>query len=560
MRPIRRRLTHAVLPALLLVAPGCGEGGKGVQSETPVRGGTVVVAGSHDLQNMNGLVADDQDTADLLKHALFMTLVRFDADQEYLPYLAESWEVRDSVAEFRLRRDVRWHDGRPTTARDVAFTFERLKDPEAGAPMVDVFDAWESAEAVDSFTVRFRLRPHADPLYGWTELPVMPAHLLDTVPAEAMRRAAFNGRPVGNGPFRFVSRRENDRWIFEANPDFPADLGGRPYLDRVVWRVIPESAAQLAELRTGNAHVALSARASQLPGLASNPAIRVIQAPSNNYAFVGWNTADPLLADPRVRRALTHGMDRQGLLDGLRGGYGTVAFGPVPPAHWAHHPTLEPLAHDPARAGELLEEAGWHDRDGDGVRENEEGQPLSLTLKIPSGVDFSRDAAEVLRADLAEIGVRLETRALEAGTLFDDITAPTKRFQGVLLTLAGDFRLDLRDSFHSRSIGEPFQLSSWSSPEADSLMDRLAAAGTREAAVPAWHRLQELMREAQPWTFLYYAPTILAVRSELKGVEVDERGILVTLPRWWLAGSDRAASTGGSAPAGVAPRSDSGIE
>lgn len=523
---------------LALCLSGCVEGAPVGGDPEPVRGGTVVIAASHDLQNMNGLVADERDTADLLKHALFTTLVRFDSSFAYQPYLAESWEEEgDSVIIFRLRRDVAWHDGRPTTAADVVFTFDRVKDPATGSPLIDLFNGWESAEAVDSFTVRFRVRPHPDPLYPWTELPLVPEHLLDTVPAASMRRAAFSSSPVGNGPFRFVSHRENDRWVLEANPSFPSALGGRPHLDRVVWRVVPESAAQLAELRTGNAHVATSPRAQQLPALRADPRVRVVEAPSNSYAFIGWNAADPALGDDRVRRALTHAIDRQAILDGLRGGFGEVAFGPVPPGHWGHHPGLRPLPHDTARARALLEEAGWVDRDGDGVRESAAGEPLSVTLKIPAGIDFSRDVAEVVRGDLADVGVRLETRPLEAATLFDDITAEPKRFEAVLLTLAADFRLDLRDTFHGEAVGQPFQLSSWSSEEADRTMDRLSAARTREEALPLWHALQEQLQEGQPWTFLYYAPTLLAISSDLEGVVVDPRGIFVTLPQWWLRGA-----------------------
>lgn len=553
MSTSRCRFARALLP-LILALGACAESGQA--PDDPEYGGTAVVAGSHDLQNMNGLVADEQDTADLLKHAVSTTLVRFDADFGYQPYLAESWEEEgDSALVVRLRRDVRWHDGEPTTADDVVFTFDRVKDPETGSSLMELFSAWEDAEAVDSFTVRFRVRPHPDPLYPWTELPLVPEHLLDTVPAGMMRQAAYNSAPVGNGPFRFVSHRENDRWVFDANPDFPEDLGGRPFLDRLVWRSIPESAAQIAELRTGSAHMATAPRTAQLPQLMADSAIRIIQAPSNSYAFIGWNAADPLLEDARVRTALTHAIDRQAILDGLRGGYGAVAFGPLPPGHWAHHPELEPLPHDPDRARTLLESAGWADRDGDGVREDADGTPLAITLKIPAGVDFSRDVAEVVRAQLAETGVSLETRALEAATLFADITAETKRFQGVLLTLAADFRLDLRDTFHSDAIGQPFQLSSWCSPSADSIMDRLAAAQSREEAVPLWHELQEVLREEQPWTFLYYAPTTLATRTELEGVEVDARGVFVTLPEWWLVGSGGAAGAaeGPARPSG-APR------
>lgn len=535
--------TTLIRPAQILVLacsallPGCGEAPPGSDPlGEPISGGTVVVAGSHDLQNLNPLVVDEQDTADLLKHALFTTLVRFDSALDYRPYLAERWEEEgDTAVVFHLRRDVQWHDGRRTTAEDVAFTFRRVKDPATASTVVNLFDGWLDVTVVDSFTVRFQLRPHPDPLYAWTELPIVPEHVLDSVPLEAMRQAAFNNRPVGNGPFRFVSHRENDRWVFAANDEFPEDLGGRPYLDIVVWRSVPESGGQVIELLTGNAQLIMAPRIVHVPRIEASPVGILIRAPTHAYAFLGWNTARPPLDDVRVRRALTLAIDRQALLDGLRGGYGTVAIGPVPPSHWAHHDALEPLPYDTAAARALLDSAGWHDDDGDGLREDANGRPLRIALKIPAGVDYSRDLAEVVRAQLAAVGVRLTTVLIEPATLFDDITAPEKRFEGVLLTLAGDFRLDLRDSFHSRAIGEPFQLSSWSDPEADALMDDLAAARDRERALPLWHRLQEILIEEQPWTFLYYQPALRAASPHLRGVTVDARGTFVTLPSWWLA-------------------------
>src|SRR5690606_9113970 len=130
--------------------------------------------------------------------------------------------------------------------------------------------------------IRFRFRPHGDPLASWPFAPIMPRHLLDTVPPERLRTAAFNKQPVGNGPFRFVSARANDRWVFEANPDFPEALGGRPYIDRVVWRTIPDNAAQVVELMAGTADLILSPRADQLRELDAHPEIRAHLRPASS--------------------------------------------------------------------------------------------------------------------------------------------------------------------------------------------------------------------------------------------------------------------------------------
>src|SRR5690606_30253817 len=196
---------------------------------------------------------------------------------------------------FHLRRDVRWHDGVPTTARDVVFTFERVKDPVTAFPIPEYFELWNSVEAIDSFTVRFTFEPHMDPLHGWSLTPIAPAHVLDTVPPDRMYQTTFNRAPIGNGPFRFVEYRQGDRWIFEANPDFPEALGGRPYLDRVVWRPIPDGTAQVTEVRTGNADVSLTPMAELFAQFQSTEGLRGINRQGRQYANAIWNSRVPPL-------------------------------------------------------------------------------------------------------------------------------------------------------------------------------------------------------------------------------------------------------------------------
>jgi peptide/nickel transport system substrate-binding protein len=274
------------------------------------------------------------------------------------PALARSWTtIGDTVVVFRLRADVRWHDGRRTTARDVLFTFERAKDPRTSFPNASDLEHWLHAQLVDSLTIRFRIRPHADPLDLWAVLPIMPAHLLANTPSEQLRHAAFNSAPVGNGPYRFVSYRANDRWVFEANPAFPAALGGKPDISRIVWRVIPDNTAQVAELRTGQVHMLLAPRAEQARELGRTAGLRTIVKPSRRYLFIDWNGLHPALHDARVRRALMMALNRPQMIDVLRGGYAQLATGPIAPYHWAFDRAIQPLPYDPQAATRLLADA-----------------------------------------------------------------------------------------------------------------------------------------------------------------------------------------------------------
>ncbi|HEY8470205.1 MAG TPA: ABC transporter substrate-binding protein [Longimicrobiales bacterium] len=547
-RSAARRIAAAL--TLVLAAPvACAERADHApapEAATPRRGGTLVIAGGNDLELMNSLVSTEAWTQELLASALFMPLIRYGPDLDFEPYLAERWEMLgDTGVVFHLRRDVKWHDGVPTTAYDVLFTYERARDPRTASSIAHYFEHWYRAEVLDSFTIRFHFRPHGDPLASWPFAPIMPRHLLDSIPPERLRQAAFNKAPVGNGPFRFVSFQANDRWVFAANRDFPEDLGGPPYIDRVVWRVIPDNNAQVAELLAGTADLILGPRANQVDDLDARPGIRVIQRPARRYVFIGWNGADSRFADARVRRALSMAIDRNRLIAN-RAGYGELAAGPISPHHWAYDSSVAPLPYDTAAARALLAEAGFLDRDGDGILEGPDGRDFTFTLKIAAGNTFQRDMAELIRTDLAAIGVPIVARPVEFNTLISEIANVPRNFEAVIMGWSADFRINLHEMFHTSALGGQFQLASYSNPELDSLLDHAASTVDRDAARPLWRRVQEILRDEQPWTFLYYYPDLYAIRERVQGVEMDIRGAFTNLPRWWLADAESSVASGRS--------------
>jgi peptide/nickel transport system substrate-binding protein len=349
-----------------------------------------------------------------------------------------------------------------------------------------------------------------------------------------MASAPVNRAPIGNGPFRFVEYRPNERWVFEANPDFPEELGGRPWLDRVVWRVIPDPTAEVTELQTGAVDLALAVRAEDYHRLDEQPDLRGTVRESRQYAFVAWNTRRPPLDDPRVRLALTMAIDREEMIEVLRAGYGQPAIGPIGPYHWSFASDLgaPPFAPDSARA--LLAAAGLRDGNGDGVLERPDGSPVTADLEYVATSGYQRDVAEMIQSDLAEVGIRIAPTPLDWNTIIGGITSPGRDFDAVVMGWETDFRLNLRDTFHSAALAGPYQFAGYSSPEVDSLIEASMLLADRDRARPLLHRLQEIMRDEQPWGFLYYFPDLYVMRDRLRGVHMDIRGTLVNLPEWWV--------------------------
>ncbi len=511
-------------------------------------GGTAVVGTVGELAvGMNGFQALE---AGAIQHQMFvnlMTLIQYDEDLQPVPYLAESWEVSDDLKEltFHLRDDVHWHDGELTTAHDVAFTYRRAVDPATGFPNPGFFQHYlpgeEAVEVVDSFTVRFRFQEaHSDYMDPWRTVAIMPRHLLGGVRPENLARHPFGTVcPVGNGPFRFASHSSGESWTFVANPAFPQELGGRPFLDRYVYRIIPEHTTLLAELLTEHIDVYVATLPHHADRIREEDHLRVISFPYRSVFFAGWNTRVPKLADARVRKALTLATNRRQILEGIRGGRGELANAGVPPVHWAYDSALvDSLPYDPPRARRLLTEAGWVDRDSDGIRESEEGEPLSIELIFNQNQE-RREVAEIMQAQLGEVGVDLRPRVVEMTSLAERITSPERNFEGVLIAWETEFRLDERDLFHSDAVDGRYAFAGTRDPELDRLLDTLQLIPDREEARRRWTEYQERIIEIQPYTFLYFPHRQDGVNRRLRNVVMDVRGEWANLREWWIAPDHR---------------------
>jgi peptide/nickel transport system substrate-binding protein len=510
-------------------------------------GGTAVVGTGGESNGMNSLVAGDAGSVQQQMFVNLMTLIQYDEDLSPMPYLAESWEVspEETVLTFHLRDDVYWHDGEPTTAHDVAFTYLTAVNPATGYPNRAFFQHYrpgeEGVEVVDSFTVSFRMRRHADFMDPWRTLAIMPEHLLGDVPPEELKLHPYGAVcPVGNGPFRFVSHTPEDRWVFEANPAFPVGLGGRPYLDRYVNRVIGEHTTLFQELRTGGIDVYVAMLPPNAEAARGDPNLRIESFPYRSFLFAAWNSRIPKLSDPRVRRALTLGVNRRLIMKGIRGPDAVLANNGVPPYHWAFDQSLaDSLPYDSAQAGDLLEEAGWVDRDGDGVRENSDGEPLRITFLTSSENQEWQDISEIMKAQLAEIGVELRLETMVWQALGSLVQSEEKDFEAFLIAFEVEFRLDERDLFHSDAINGQLAFSGTADDELDRYLDTLQLIPDREEAIPLWHASQRRVLQLQPYTFFYWGNRFDGVNRRLNDATMDARGEWANIRHWWIAPVDR---------------------
>jgi peptide/nickel transport system substrate-binding protein len=318
---------------------------------------------------------------------------------------------------------------------------------------------------------------------------------------------------------------------------FPEALGGPPYLERVVFRVIPEAATLLTEQLTDRLDVNLNVEPDQADQVEDAAGLRLVAYPGRTFAYIGWNNQRPPFTDPDVRRAMTLGINRHEIVEALLFGYGVPAMSTIPPWHPFYAKELEPLPYDPVAARELLDAAGWTDPRGTGLRVNEAGVPLQFTLKT-SDAPLSRAVVEVVQAQLRRIGVAVRLEILEFQTLL--VQHRARDFDAVFSNWVLDnFQMASSPAalFHSQwvDVPESTNRSAVADPELDRLIDAGAVATEPDQASAVWRDFSLRLQELQPFTFMYWREDLSSLSARIQGVVMDQRGELQSMKDWWLA-------------------------
>jgi peptide/nickel transport system substrate-binding protein len=494
---------------------------------------TVVYASGADLESANALVTVHPLAKQVQRYALFVTLARFDSLLTAAPYYARrwSWSAGHRELTFALEPSLRWHDGRPTTSRDVIFTLEAARDPRTGYPRYADLSGINHVRAPDDSTVVIAFDPPPPDFPAvLCELPILPEHLLGSIPHAEMRRAAFNYAPVGNGPFRFAQRDAGQRWVFERVPDFPASLGGPASIERLVVAVVDEPTTKFAGLVSGELDVAgISPTMASL--VERNHALRVLSYPVLQSTAIIFNVHRPPFGDLRVRRAVSASLDRQRIVDAALAGFGTPASGPVPPDN--PFALEEAPASSSQLADSLLDAAGWP-RGADGWRARD-GQRLRFSLLTVGSGDNAIE--QLVQADLRARGVDMTIQQREMGSFLANARAAEKRFDALITGIPGDVTLShLAAMYDGRLAGGALDYSSYHTSTLDSAFARTRSARSREELRAAWLDVQRLLARDLPAAWVYHPRGVQGIARRLQGVTMDLRGEMVTLSRWSLAG------------------------
>lgn len=537
----------AACAGLLVVLAACGAGEDGEPGDPARRGGTAVVGVTSDASTVLPPLARaslDQEAGSLL----FPGLNRLRWGESGPTYvvgdsvaLAESWRFgSDSTTlVYRLAGGRRWSDGEPVTAGDVVFTYRLLAREEAALPLSYVTGRMDSVTARNDTVVVFHFARRYPGMLFDTGAGILPEHVYGGIPASEFGRVAGSGAgsassegdgrgvPVVSGPFRLTEWRRGDRLVLVRNPRSPAPAR----LDSLVFRVLPEEATRLAELRTGGLDMARVESFRDAAELREGGDATIQAMPDRAYDYVAWNPAGhPAFGDVRVRRALSLALDRREMLAALdMTPFAEPAAGPYGPLFSELARGLTAPVQDLERARRLLDEAGWRRPPGGGVRRKGERR-LRFDLLVPAGSGRRTTAAVMLQEQLSAVGVEVRIREREFNALFETVRAG--EYEAALLGWQVGLDPDISPFWYDPA--SPLNVVGFDSPRVRALMDSAMAAPTAASAAPHWRRAGREIAEAHPYAFLWYFDLLWAVGPRLEGVDVGVSGFAAGAEEWWV--------------------------
>lgn len=533
--PVSISRFHKAAALALILAALSAASCKSATEQGPANPNAVTISSSADAKRLLPMLASES-VSSMISGLVFNGLVKYDPNLMLVGDLAESWVVNNDGLEitFNLRKGVKWHDGAEFTSADVVFTYQKVTDPLVPTAYAENYGPVSSVEAVDDYTVRVTYKePFAPALESWA-MGIIPRHLLEgkDISLDEFNRTAV----VGTGPYTIKQWDSGQKIILEAYPDY---FEGRPGVEKFIMRVIPDPATTFLELRTSGVdymQLTPTQYQKQTTDEFFTGRFNKFRYPSFAYTYLGYNLRNDLFKDARVRRAITHAIDKAGIINGVLMGLGSPCTGPFPAESWAYSPEVKDLAYDPARAEALFKEAGWT-KGEDGVLERK-GRRLSFTVITNQGNDQRLKTAQILAESLRKVGVEMEIKVLEWQAMLNYIEE--RKYEAVLMGWQLSRDPDLYDIWHSSKTGpNEFNFISYSNKEVDMLLLEGRRTFDIERRKAIYRRVHEILVEEQPYSFLYVPDSLPILHKRFKGVHQSPIGIWYDLVNWKIP-QDRA--------------------
>lgn len=495
---------------------------------------TLVVGTRVEPKSLNPIAITASEGHQLAGLIFLKLLEEQDDFLSFQPQLASSWSWSpDSLSvTFRLRPDARWSDGVPVTAEDVRFTWELHIDSTVAWPSASIKAKIRDVEVKDAHTAVFHFRErYLYQVMDANDGVILPKHVLGGMPRAEIKTAAFGRAPVGNGPY-LLTKWESGQYIeLSSNPTYFESVAGRaPRVKRVVFKFVPDAVTLVAQLKAGEIDLLEAVQPGDLASIKqSRPDVAVETVPSRRMSFVAWNEKRAPFDDREVRRALTMAIDRVEIIRTVWQGYASECTSPIVPLLWAYDASIPALPFDTEGARRALAARGYSDRDGDGVLDKD-GKPLQIEMLV-NDAQNRVDVVTLIQAQLKHAGIKVDVRVMEYGAYIERILATD--YDGAFVEWKATTKVDLTSLFHSKSMRpKGFNFVSYANPEVDRLIDEALREADTASARAIWNRVQRLVYDDQPYTFIAVPKELTAVDDRFCNLAPNAISFFADLDRW----------------------------
>ncbi len=523
---------------LIIMTTGCKGKSENAAQESPVKvtgepayGDALIEGNIGEPTILVSMLAGDNASHEVAG-MMFNGLVKYDTDLSVIGDLAESWDISKDglVITFHLRKGVRWTDGVEFTAEDVKFGFDTITDKKTPTAYSEDFLQVKKAEVIDPYTFRVTYeKPFAPALTSWGGLVILPKHLLED---KDITKTDFGRNPVGLGPYKLTKWVTGQELLLDSNHDY---FEGRPYIDRFIYRIIPDQATMFLELQTGGVDkmgLTPIQYTKQTESYFFRNNFQKFRYPQFVYTYMGFNLKHPFFNDKRVRQAIAYAIDKSEIVDVVLFGLGSPATGPYVPNTWPYNPNVKGYKFDPEKAKQLLKEAGWVPN-SKGIMEKD-GRPFEFTIRTNMGNTLRMNTATIIQWRLAKIGINVKIEAIEWSTFVNEFI-DKRRFEAVILGWSIGLDPDQYDIWYSGKTKEKeFNFVGYSNPEVDALLEKGRRTYDLAKRKKAYNRIQEILADELPYIFLYVPDATQIVHARFKGIKPSPIGIEYNLPKWYV--------------------------
>jgi peptide/nickel transport system substrate-binding protein len=429
---------------------------------------------------------------------------------------------------FHLRKGVKWHDGHEFDSGDVKYTYEALVDTNTRTPYSSNFDRVKKLSAPDRYTVVVEYSmPYSPALESWG-MGVLPEHIFRRTD---INTNPHNREPVGTGPYMFRTWRSDDRIVLESFEDY---FEGKPGIQRVIYKIIPDLSVQLMELKKGTIDWMGPSPDQWVNETSKEEFLEKFNRytyPSFTYAYMGFNLNNELFKDIRVRRAISHAVNKKEIIESVLQGLGTSATGPYPPNSWAYNPDIKDYSYNQKKADNLLEQAGWKKNPDTGILQKN-GRQFSFTLMTNQGNSVRKLTCEIIQAQLKKIGMDVKIRIQEWSSFIHQYI-DKRQFDAVVLGWSLSVDPDQYSIWHSSQKNEgQYNFVGYENPEVDRLLEEGRTEFDIEKRKKIYNEVHRILHQDQPYLFLYVPDSRHVIHNRFRKIKVEKAGIAYNFIKW----------------------------